>query len=178
MKNVILFLLLFIFSNSINAQTASINIVNNTDFDIKVRLYGEATASCGAGCNTSFITNSITVPNTGYPLSPTTWGAFTPCGISTGIGWATTSCPVSWCTSLPSDFQWTLAEITIPLATTWPIPFPIYLSPLQPSCFGYGPYVGPYYLSGPPAPIFNSMDFTWISSGGSLANVTIYVNQW
>lgn len=178
MKNTIIIFAILLWGIDTCAQTASIKIINNTDYDIKVKLYGEATASCGAGCNTTYITNTITVLNTAFPSSPTTWGAFTPCGISTGVGWATASCPVSWCSSLPSDFQWTFAEITIPMAIAWPITFPVLIGPLQPGCLGVVPYMGPYYLSGPPAPTYHSMDFTWTSSGGTLADVVINVNQW
>jgi hypothetical protein len=162
------------------SQTGSVKIVNNTDYDIEVTMYGDATTSCsGASCNTTYITNVINVPNLNYPLSPTTWGGTDPCGISSGVGYALEACSTTWCpaTLIPSDFKWTLAAIDIPSSWVWGPIFPLYVCPTQPSCSpGLGPVDGPH-VTAPPLPTW-SLVAKWTSSGGPMADVTITVDQY
>lgn len=179
MKKIVICTSLLIVSWCSKAQNAKITIVNNTDYDVEVTIYGDAVTSCsGATCNTTYTTNTIMANNLSYPGSPSTYGPYTPCAISTGVGWALETCSTSWCLGLPSDFQWSLAEINMPVAAMvpWPMTFPIYLCPTQPSCFGAGPYEGVFVLTSA-SPPFDQMEFIWSSSGGSLADVTITINQ-
>lgn len=181
MKTLLIAALLILSCGSSYAQNAEVTIVNNTDFDIRVTMYADATSSCTTGtCNTTFITNNIGVSNLSYPASPTTWGPYDPCDIVSSPGWATVICPTVWCSSIPSDFQWTLAKVEIPTGYGyWDIAdFPLWVCSSQPTCF---PGAGTTSLTAvAPGGPFSAPNVTayWTSSGGSLADVTITVNQY
>jgi hypothetical protein len=186
-KNLLLIAILALTTKPAHAQNARVTINNHTDFEAIVTLYGNAAVSCTtAACNTTYITNPISVPVPSSPAFPTgtsTWGPNDPCDVSTSSGWASApaSCPVTWCpiSGLPADFQWTLAEVDLVLGSScWTVPatFPIFVCPWQPGCLpGLGPLVT---VTGGCSSTHPNLDVSWTSSGGSLADVTIDINQY
>jgi len=142
-------------------------------------MYADAATSCGAGCSSTYITNQITVLNTNYPTSATTWGPNNPCAISGGVGWASAACSTTWCpiASVPSDFQWSYAYIEIPSSFIWGLSVPLQVCRVQPTCSpASGTTDGPY-TAAPPAYPWNIVA-KWTSSGGNLSDVTISVDQY
>jgi hypothetical protein len=181
MKRFFLAIFLLTLFQLVRAQSAKLYIVNHTDYEVRVRMYGQASATCPAGCSSTYITNTISLmapSSPAYPSGSTTWGPFDPCNVSTGVGWAYAACPTAWCSSLPTDFQWTLAVIDLPFATIWPLgTFPMYVCPTQPTCSpATGTVYGPVTAS-PPAWPWN-IKAEWFSTGGSLADVTIVIDQY
>jgi len=116
---VMLCLLMAGFSGS--AQSAKLTVENYTDFDVQVVMHGYSPQICSTGtCSSTYITNAISVPRGSYSASSSVWGPYNPCNIASSPGWNTVSCGVSFCSSVPGDFQWTYAEVTCfnPLTTT------------------------------------------------------------
>jgi hypothetical protein len=175
MKKLLFFVLLLLIAGVRNAHagSAKVQIINNTDYNVHVKMYGYALTTCPSGpCDGTYVTSTITIPTAwGLPGTPNGWGPYTPCAISSGVGWTTDLCgPTNWC-SLPLDFTWTLAEIDIPLAGGWGT-FPVYLSPGQLFCSGWLSTAGPYYSGG------WTMDFTWFGAAGPWEDAVIYIHQY
>ncbi len=167
MKKLTLGALLLVSSISAICQTsATIKIENHTDYEICVVMYGYAPSYCGSGdCNSTHITNTICVPSGwGLPSVVTSWGPYTPCNVSSVVGWSTELCSTSWCSSLPSDFQWTLAKVYANGAVPcWGSIFPMNVSDGQTiGCEGATYVSGPYSGS---CGGLNSLKTTWTTSG-------------
>ena len=179
MKKILLLALLVFFSKTgFAAGSANVTIINNCDFVLKVVVYGYAPSYCGGYlCSTTYITDTIMVPvHANWPFSYTTWGPSDPCAISSFPGWITSACSFSYCSSVPSDFQWTFASINMPgLASCWSsISLPLCVEDNGIGCTG----------SGSSTVIFGGcgsephMVAYWSTSGGSLADITVEVDQW
>jgi hypothetical protein len=110
MKKILLFTMMLIAGRCANAQTGTLYINNNTDYVVKVTVYAYSGTYCSVPCvTTDYATKQIKM--SWY----TTWGPYDPYTICGGLGFVA-SC-TSGCTALPSDFQWTWAEIDIPSAS-------------------------------------------------------------
>ncbi len=175
MKKLLFFVLLgFIaWSNGAFATgSGTITIVNNTDFTAQVIMYASAPSSCsGYACYATYITNGIVVNYF------STWGAYTPCNVGSSPGWGTAVCPTLWCSSLPSDFMWTEAEIYLSWSGgTYPIFLSYSKNCISPSaCNGYPDnfYSSTFFL-GTGEPVLTC---TWTGGCGAMADVTITLTQ-
>lgn len=180
MKKIALLILtvLLPFSNRLLAQAGAISVNNCTDFTVSVTVYGYAPTTCDAyGCGTTYVTNTISVPSIwGTPGTCSGWGPFSPCGIGTGVGWATNACNTNFCNgNPPADFNWTMAQVSLP-TTAWGSIFPVTVGDLTIDCGGS--MVGSVTYSCCGGGAYQHLTIAWSSAGGSLANVTINVTQW
>lgn len=97
MKKLLFFILLLFVVSVRNAQaagSAKLQIINNTDHTVNVKMYGWAPTTCPSGlCDNTYITNTISIPTAwGIIGTPNSWGPYTPCAISSGVGWGTDLC--------------------------------------------------------------------------------------
>jgi hypothetical protein len=180
MKRSILIICLSILaiSGKLFAQNATITVINHTDFAIDVTMYGYAPITCDAGaCNTTYITNLISIAYTyGFPGTSGTWGPFGPCGVTTGVGWATNLCSTDFCTGNPPyDFNWTKAEVTVH-SSDWGSIYPIIVGDVAIGCGTSISTSATYTCSS--CSSYPNLNVSWASSGGSLANVVVRVNQY
>lgn len=175
MKRLFSTLLVFIFlsGNLLATGTGTITILNGTDFTATVYMFASAPTSCsGYACDATYGTNAITIPYF------SNWGAYTPCNVSSSPGWSFASCSTSWCSSLPSDFQWTEAVIFISYGSGLG---PLYLSYSR-NCISPGPCNG-YRDSYVYSSVFGSSDrpnlsIDWSGGCGGMADVTITLTQY
>jgi hypothetical protein len=179
MTKTLLFILLCISGRSLYAQSAKVTINNTTDFQIRVRVYGYAPSSYSScGCAATYFDVAI-LSAWGFPGSTNTWGPTSACGVSTGVGFTSDPCSIPWCTSLPSDFQWTFAEVTLVGGNScWPgVSFPM--------AFGDGTILcspatncvaGPYTSS---TCTYSHLKATWTPNAGSaMDDITIDIAQY
>jgi hypothetical protein len=167
------------FSGRLFSQHGWATVVNHTDFAIDVTLYGYAPISCDIGaCNTTYITNVISIPyTTGFPISSGTWGAYDPCAVTTGIGWATNLCSTDFCGhNPPSDFNWTKAEVTV-YSSDWGSIYPIHVGDLAIRCDGVSTVISATYTCSS-CSSYPNLNVSWTSPGGSLADVIVRVDQY
>lgn len=184
MKKNILLLALMLMSLLGRSQNANVTVENFTDFDVRVVMYGYAPQTCPGSCDSTYITNDIFVPDSAYHAASTVRGPYNPCDIETGVGWDSVLCGPSFCTTIPPDFNWTMAKVSlfVPatniLCTAFLTVFPVYVSPKQPTCSpATGPVAGPFPLILYPPPPSHDLTISWISAGGSWADVKIYIYQ-
>ena len=160
------------------AQSGNITVINHTDYYVRVKLHAEATASCsGAGCD-GFATGWINLPtpsSPAYPLGSTTVGPSDACAIGVGDPY----CSTSFCSAIPTDFQWTSAEvIVLGSSVCWPsVSWPVLLGDNGVGCSGAStPLTYPSTGSGCGGSW--SFHFTWSPSSGSpMDDVTVTIDQ-
>jgi hypothetical protein len=185
MKKIFIIAALLTLCNNIFSQTAALTVYNGTDFVLTVTVYGSSASACSGTC-TDYATTIVLTAATGltsYPTYATTFGPSTPCTIAGYPGLS--GCSTPWCTSVPSDFQWTYAEVSIgpnPPATTicWAtsiFPIAIYGNILH-GCSGSASYTVPAVDNTCPGTTYPNLRTWWSSTGGSLADVTINVEQY
>jgi hypothetical protein len=177
-SKLLFFIALLSLSGRLLGQSAALTVNNCTDFSISVTVYGYAPSTCDAySCFDSYVTNAISVPSIwGMPPLCRTWGPYTPCGVASGIGFATNACNTNFCSGkLPSDFNWTFAEVTV-YSTFWGSIYPIRVGDLVINCRSIGTASITYSCCGGGA--YDNLNVAWSSAGGTLANVAITVTQY
>ena len=176
MKKILLLVIIFIVcKNLAQAQSANLKVINNTDHVIDVRVYGYAPSYCSSySCSTSYYTD-IHLIAWGWPTILQTFGPSDPCAVSVTPGWTHSSCTTPWCSSLPTDFQWTYAEINLNNgAGCWGSIFPIIVGDNTIGCGGASSTTPTFSGCGS----FPNLKAIWNTTGGSLADVVIEVREW
>ena len=165
MKKILFSCLLFVAGFGAYAQTASLMVNNHTDWIISVKAYGFSPSSCsGTFCSTFGNYSTNVIPMSWF----TSWGPYTPCAMSTSGLLALSCTPIPLiCSSLPADFQWSYADITV--MNDHPCsPFSLNVGDAGIGCL---PAVSPLYFCNP-----YNFYATWTPvAGGPLGDVTIDV---